>query len=175
MALIFITGSPGAGKSELTRALREHGYDAYDTDDDALARWQNKNTGYIHPKSSVKPEQRTPEFLMQHAWNVPREYVEELAKKASDKPIFLLGVANNELELRDLFAHAFALHIDDDTLIRRLQSRTSNDWGKQPHELQQSLDVNEGSEGRYRRQGYTIIDATQPIEDIVAEITAEAL
>ncbi len=170
MALFFVTGLSGAGKSQVTHALKERGYEAYDTDDDALARWQNKHTGYIHPKSSVKPAQRTPEFLAEHDWNVPREYVEELAKKAHDKPVFLCGVASNEPTLRDLFTHTFALHIDEATLINRLQTRTNNDWGKQPHELQQTLKLQRNAEQKYRKLGYSIIDATRPLDDVVTEI-----
>ena len=175
MALFFVTGSSGAGKSQITIALRERGYEAYDTDDDALARWQNKSTSYIHPKSSVKAEMRTPEFLAEHDWNVPREYIGKLAENARNKPVFVLGVANNYDALRDLFAHTFALHIDDETMTYRLQTRTNNNWGKQPHELQQSLEAHQGTEERWNRLGYTIIDATQPVDNIVAEIVDYAI
>ena len=170
MALFFITGSAGSGKSHVTKELRARGYDAFDTDDDALARWQHKHTGYIHPKSSVKPEMRTPEFLAAHDWNVPREYIETIAENAHDKPVFILGVANNYNVLRDLFALTLALHIDDETMVQRLQTRTNNNWGKQPHELQQSLDAHQGAEERWHKLGYTIIDATQPLDRVVDHI-----
>lgn len=170
MSLFFVTGSSGAGKSQLTHALRERGYTAYDTDDDALSRWQHKQTGYTWPKSSVKAEMRTPEFLAQHDWNVPREFVEDIAKEASDKPVFILGVANNYDTLRDLFTKTFALRIDDETLVHRLTTRTNNNWGKQAHELQQSLSEQHGAEERWRKLGYTIIDATQPVDIVVAEL-----
>ena len=175
MALFFVTGPSGAGKSQITTALRGRGYAAYDTDDDALARWQNKSTGYVHPKSSVKPEMRTSEFLADHDWNVPREYIEELAENAHNSPVFVLGIANNYDALRDLFAHTFALHIDGETMAYRLQTRTGNDWGKQPHELQQSLEANQGAQERWRKLGYTIIDATQPLDHIVTEIVDTAI
>jgi adenylate kinase family enzyme len=170
MALFFVTGSSGSGKSHLTKELRGRGYDAYDTDDDALARWQHKQTGYIHPKSSVKAEMRTPEFLAVHDWNVPREYIEKIAESSHGKPVFILGVANNYDALSDLFARTLALHIDDDTMVQRLQTRTNNNWGKQPHELQQSLDAHQGAEERWRSDGYLIIDATQSLDRVVDDI-----
>lgn len=175
MALFFITGPSGAGKSQVTRELRARGYQALDTDDDALARWQNKETGYIHPKSSVKPEQRTPEFLAQHEWNVPREYVEDFASNVHDQPAFICGVANNYEALSDLFQGVFALHIDDKTLEHRLRTRTNNNWGKQAHELQQSLDEHQGMRERHQQQGYVMIDASQPLDAVVSEIIDGAI
>lgn len=173
MPLFFVTGSSGSGKSQLTHVLRERGYKAYDTDDDALSRWQNKRTDFIHPKSSVKPEQRTPGFLADHAWNVPREFIEDIAKESHGEPVFILGVAHNYNRLQDLFAETFALHIDDATMVRRLTTRTNNDWGKQEYELQQSLATRQGEEERWRESGWTIIDATQPIDTVVSELIAK--
>ncbi len=170
MALFFITGIAGTGKSELALGLRARGYEAYDTDDDALARWQNVATGYIYPKSSVKPGQRTQEFLNQHKWNVPREYVEELALKAESHPVFMCGTANNIDELRDLFNVVFALTIDDDTLKTRLASRTNNDWGKQPQELAQTLAQQKDAIQTYNSSGYTLIDACQPRDTVIDNI-----
>lgn len=143
---------------------------ALDTDDDALARWQNKETGYIHPKSSVKPAQRTPEFLAQHAWNVPREYIEDFASKVQDEPAFICGVANNYEALSDLFTGVFALYIDDKTLEHRLLTRTNNNWGKQTHELQQSLDEHRGMRERHQQLGYMMIDASRPLDAVVDQI-----
>lgn len=171
--MFFITGISGAGKSEVTLNLRQRGYEAYDTDDDALARWQNVETGYIHPKSSVKSEQRTEDFLKQHKWNVPREFVEEIARKADDKTIFICGVANNLSELSDLFDVVFALTIDEKTLISRLASRTNNDWGKQPHELQQTLEIQKQATDNYKQLGHVIIDATRPVKLVVDDILAK--
>jgi dephospho-CoA kinase len=130
MALFFITGIAGSGKSTLAKALKAKGCEAYDTDDDSFARWRNKNSGYIHPKSSIKKEARTEAFLADHTWVVPRSEVEELARRAKNKDIFLCGVASNEDELRNLFKQIFELVIDNETLKHRLLTRTSNDWGK---------------------------------------------
>jgi len=170
MTLFFITGIAGSGKSTLAKELKAKGYEAYDTDDDGFARWLNKNSGYIHPKSSVKKEARTEAFLADHAWIVPRSEVEELATRAKDKDIFLCGVASNEDELRDLFKQVFELVIDNETLERRLLTRTSNDWGKQPHELRQTLYNNKNAEELYHKHNPTLIDATQPVEQVAANI-----
>lgn len=172
MGLYFITGNSGTGKSTVCLELRLRGFETLDTDDDALARWQNKQTGYIHPKSSVKSNQRTPDFLNEHAWNVPRQDIVALSSRAQDKDIFICGVANNIEELDDLFNTVFALVVDDDTLSNRLRTRENNDWGKQPHELEQSLAQQRVLSEQYRKLGYLTIDATQPPENVVDQILA---
>ncbi len=174
MALIFITGLAGSGKSYLTLALREKGYEAYDTDDDGLARWQHNETRIIHPKSSVKAYMRTQKFISEHSWNVPREYVEELAVKAKDKPVFLLGVMDNEEDLGELFAKKFALIIDEKTLTHRLKARTNNDWGKQPHELEKTLTGAKAAIERWQSLGYTEIEAAQSADRVMAQIIEAA-
>lgn len=166
MSLYLVTGNSGTGKSTLTHIFRERGYAAYDTDDDALARWQHNITGYIHPKSSVKAHQRTPEFLAAHSWNVPRSVIESLDEP--NKPVFVLGAMSNELQVVDLFAGVVALYIDDATMTHRLHTRTNNNWGKQDHELAQSVAQHQGALERYQQLGYIVIDAAQP-SDLVAD------
>lgn len=170
MALFLVSGSAGTGKSQICRILKEKGYEAYDTDDDGLARWQHNETHYIHPKSTVKPEMRTADFIAQHSWNVPKQYVQELANKAEDHPIFICGSLGNEDELHDLFKMIFALYVDDDTLTERLAKRTTNDWGKQPHELEQTLRHHHEVYDKYRKLGDPVIDASQPPENVTTSI-----
>jgi len=174
MSLFLISGTAGTGKSQVCRVLKERGYEAYDTDDDGLARWQHNKTGFIHPKSSVKPEQRTAEFLAEHSWNVPREHVEELARKAAGRAIFLCGSLANEGQLHDLFAQVFALHVDDETLKHRLATRTTNDWGKQPQELEMTLAHHGRIYAQHEQRGDAIIDATRPLKEVVDDIISKS-
>jgi hypothetical protein len=113
MALILLTGTAGTGKTLVCDALKERGFEAYDVDVDGLARWQNVHTGYVHPKSSVKPGQRTPKFLKEHLWVVPYRLLEEISQKCKDKPVFISGSLGNEDELRGLFSRVIALYVDD--------------------------------------------------------------
>lgn len=175
MSLFLITGTSGTGKSAVCRVLKDRGYEAYDIDDDGLARWQNDQTGYIHPKSSVKPAQRTPEFIAAHTWVVPRERLEELARNSGDSPVFICGSLGSADRDRDLFEKMIALYVDDDTLVHRLTTRTSNDWGKQPHELEQSLRHHHAIYDTHRAMGGIVIDAAQPVENVVDDILLVAL
>ena len=170
MSLFLITGTAGTGKSEVCRALKDRGYEAYDTDDDGLARWQHKETNYVHPKSSVKAIQRTPAFIANHSWNVPRDYLVDLQNNSADKSVFICGSLGNEDKVRDLFKTVFALYVDDDTLKHRLATRTNNDWGKQHHELEQTLQQHHLIYDRHSKLGDIVIDSSRPLNDVVDDI-----
>jgi hypothetical protein len=66
------------------------------------------------------------------------------------------------------------LVVDNETLRDRLQSRTTNAFGKRPEELAAALGVNATVESTYRRLGATIIDATAPPADIADAIITAA-
>jgi adenylate kinase family enzyme len=172
MSLFFITGIAGSGKTTVQHELQSRGYEAYDTDDDGFAKWHNNKTGYVHPKSSVKNEDRTEEFLKIHSWKVPRREVEALARRANGKTVFLCGVAANEDEIRGLFKAVFELTIDDETLVHRLTTRDNNDWGKQPHELQRTLEEQHNVIEVHANHSSILIDATRPVETVVDNIIA---
>ena len=174
MSLYFVTGISGSGKSAVCMELKSRGYESYDTDDDGLSKWQNVTTGYIHPKSSVKSEDRTDDFLRSHRWNVSQRDVEELAKNAAHKSIFLCGVAGNVDELKHSFKSVFALIIDEEAIKNRLANRTNNSWGKQAHELALTLKQLSHLDQKYKTAGYIVIDASQPVARVVDEILARS-
>lgn len=170
MSLYLITGSAGSGKTTICRALKARGYEALDIDNDGYAKWQHNETKYVHPKSSIKKEDRTLEFIKSHSWNVPRLETEALAERAENKSIFLCGAMGNEDELRDLFGKVFALYVDDKVLIHRIASREGDQWGKQLHELQLTLEWHRYVYDKQRKAGSVIVDASQPVESIVDSI-----
>lgn len=174
MSLFFITGISGSGKSEVMEELKSRGYEAYGVDEDGIAHWHNNQTGFVYPKSSVKKEHRTPEFIQSHSWKMSRKIVKDLASKAKNKPIFLCGVAANENEVWGLFSDVFALAVDEDTLKRRIATRTDNDYGKSPHELEQILEWQNNTNEAYKKFGHIVIDATQPVEVVVDDILKRA-
>lgn len=172
MPLYYLTGISGSGKSTALAELRQRGYEAYDVDEagPVTAKWHNNDTGFVHPKSSIKKEDRTPEFLTNHSWKVPPQEVEVLAKLVGTKPVFLGGSIANEVEIKDLCSTVFALAIDDDILMQRLFARTNNDWGKSSHELELTLTVNHDLDKKYEKYGYVVINASQTIDTIIAKI-----
>lgn len=170
MPLILITGTAGTGKTTLCEELKKRGYNALDTDKDALARWQHKETGYIHPKSSVKPIDRTKRFIEEHSWNVTRATLLKISHESQDKTIFICGTIANEENVKDLFLKRIALYADDETLTQRIKNRADNDWGKQPHELKQTLDHNKRVRSEYSQLGYILIDSSHSIESVLNDV-----
>lgn len=57
---------------------------------------------------------------------------------------------------------------------RRLATRTNNDYGKAKHELAGILDANATWEAAYRDRGASIIDATRPLDAVVADVLEAA-
>jgi adenylate kinase family enzyme len=170
MPLFLITGLPGSGKSTLCAELKARGYEAYDEDEDGLAKWYNSQGQAIKEEHYTE---RSPEFLRQHSRDVSRETVEGLVAKAHDKPIFLCGDPENEVELNDLFEEIFALVLDDTTRNHRLLTRTNNQWGKLSREREYSAVYGKKWEEDRQQFGYINIDSTQPTKLIAEQILAK--
>ncbi len=173
MSVYFITGVAGTGKSTILNELVSRGYEAYGVDEDGYAHWHNNQTGNIHPKSSVKTHHRTSEFISNNTWKISREMVEELAKQSEGRTVFLCGVASNDDEIWDLFSKIFTLVLDEATLRHRLATRTTNDYGKTKHELEQTLKQVATIKELSAKYGYIKIDATRSVNEIVDYILAE--
>lgn len=164
MALFLITGASGAGKTTTCLELKARGYLAYDGDTDKLACWYDKQTGELVSK---RDESRTLEFVQMHSYLLLRDRLKKLAANAQDKPIFICCNPENMDELEDLFAKKFALVVDEATFRDRLVTRTNNEWGKLPHELEYSTEFRQAHTQRYEEFGYDTVDATLPTRDIV--------
>jgi thymidylate kinase len=170
MSLIYITGISGSGKSEVLKELKARGYEAYGTDEDEISAFYDNDTNEILINPPAEAEERTPEWRSQYTWKMDRNRVEKLSKKANNKNIFLCGVAANENEIWDLFSKALALVIDEKTLKHRIDSRTNNNFGKVPHELESILEWQRSANDNYRKFDMAMIDATKPVQNVVDEI-----
>ncbi len=100
--------------------------------------------------------------------------VAALVDRADDRLVFLCGSTANEDEVWHLFARVVYLAIDEQTLRDRLASRTCNDFGKSPTELEAILSWHQVGEADYRRFGAVVIDATRPLHEVVDNILEAA-
>lgn len=176
MALFYITGTPGSGKSAVCDELKRRGYIAYDTDKDAIAFFYDNATGEVI-KQHVSAEDRTPEWRQKHTWKAKRETVKSLVAPVENDPVFLCGVtANDAAELWDLFTKVFALTIDDEQVLKkRIGDRSEDGYGKNPHEFAILLQWQQTAAADYKALGAILINADRPIEEVVNDILAQAV
>jgi hypothetical protein len=171
MALVWVTGSSGVGKSTVCALLKSRGALAFDADFEGFSHWVDRTSGQI----ITDPPYPTPGgWLDRFAWRISRAEVETLSTRMHDKTAFLCGSAENEVTVWDLFDHMVCLVADNETLGDRLGTRTTNAFGKHPEELAAALGWNDDVEPTYRRQGATIVDGTQPPPEVADAILRAA-
>ena len=173
VALVYVTGISGAGKSAVCGELRRRGYEAHDTDEEENAVWVNRETGEVTAVAGAEQRSR-PGWLNDQEWRVVPSKVDALAGRADGRLVFLCGSAANDREVWHLFARVIYLAIDEPTLRDRLASRTSNDFGRQPTELEAILSWHKVAEDDYLRLGATAVDATLPLQEVVDKVLEAA-
>lgn len=135
----LVEGLSGAGKSSVYEELIRRGYKAISTD----RAWKREGSIWDEQKALGELESPEPEVL------------------------FVCGSGRNRDRFLSYFTKIFNLRIDDDTMRRRLQERTNNDFGKQAEELELMLTLNRSDE---KPAGAIDVDATRPLEQVVDEL-----
>jgi len=138
----LVEGLSGAGKSSVYEELIRRGYKAISTD----RAWKSRD----HENAT---------------WDRDRA-VSELGS-AEPEVLFVCGSSLNRDQFLPYFTKVFNLRIDDETMRRRLEERTNNDFGKQPEELELMLTLNRRDE---KPAGAIDVDATRPLRQVVDEL-----
>ena len=150
----LVEGLSGAGKSSVYEELIRRGYKAISTDR-AWKYHADPDTDLsgrpIHYESSMWDQQKA---------------VSEL-ESPEPEVLFVCGSGRNRDRFLPYFTNIFNLRIDDDTMRRRLEERTNNDYGKQPEEVERMLRLNRSDE---KPAGAIDADAIQPLEQVVDEV-----
>jgi uridine kinase len=167
MSLVWVTGNSGTGKSTVCEQLEARGHIALDADGDGFSRWIDRDTGEV---VADPPDPVPAGWLDRYGWAIVRERVEALAEESRSHVAFLCGSAENEADVRDLFDLVVCLVIDEDTLRHRLATRTTNTFGQHPEELAAALKWNPRMRAIYERRGASIIDASQPLTEVVDRV-----
>jgi gluconate kinase len=163
MALYFVTGTSGVGKSTVRDELRRRGYVAYGSDEDGLARWFDNASG-----AQVRlPDQRGADWFARNTYRLPPETVRRIAAEPGDR--FICGTVGNEGEIWDLFTAVVSLTVDEATLRRRLTQRTGG-FGSTEDELERILSWHQTVAEDNERYGALSVDASHPVEQVVDHI-----
>jgi hypothetical protein len=105
-----------------------------------------------------------------HIWHVPR--VRALVADQHERVTFFCGGSRNFSRFMDLFDGVFVLEIHLDTLNRRLDQRTDDEWAAMPPERDLVVRLHRTKEDIPK--GGIAIDATAPLAHVVDEIVRQA-
>ena len=169
--LVWVTGVSGSGKSSVCEILKGEGRVAVDADSEGFSQWVHRLTG---ERAVNPPDPRRAGWLDDFGWKVKREAVRSLAASLSSEVGYLCGGFENDADVWPLFDRVICLAVDETTLRDRLTNRTTNDFGKHPEELYAALRWRLVVEDQYRNRGAVIIDATQSLEVVAAQVVAVA-
>lgn len=138
----------GTGKSTVLLELRRRGFRVVDTDEPGWARWCDEDGGYV--------------------WQEDR--IAELLARDDGPTLFVSGTVSNQGRFYDRFDAVVLLSAPAEVLFRRLETRTSNDYGKTAEERALILGQLAEVEPLLRATCTHEVDAARPIEDVVAEL-----
>ena len=169
MALCWVAGLSGTGKSTLVKELQSAGELAWDGDD--FSFWRDRKTGEV---VESPPGGRPDGWLQRCAWVIDPSQVSQCQAAAVRRVGYLAGGCENEADVWDLFDTVIYLAADDATIRQRLAARTENDFGKTAEELEMVLRWNAVLEEHYRTAGATIIDVGKPIGDVAEAVRRAA-
>lgn len=146
MTAILLTGMSGTGKSTALAALADRGHACVDTDD---GDWIEQVDG-------------------EPLWRI--EAVDALLGHPRTGTLFVQGTVANQGELYDRFAAVVLLTAPKSIILQRLETRTTNDFGKTPEERERILDDLEHVEPLLRRGATHVIDTDRPLHDVIDEL-----
>ena len=138
----------GTGKSTALAELRRRGYKVVETDEPEWMEWSNEDGGYV--------------------WREDR--VAELLTLEREGPLFVSGTVSNQGRFYPDFDAVVLLSAPLEVLLGRIEHRTTNDFGKTPAERERIISDFAAFEHRLRAMCTHELDATQPIDDVVAEL-----
>jgi AAA domain len=145
---VLVTGMSGTGKSTALAELARRGFQAVDTDDPPWTEWSDEDGGYV--------------------WR--EELISELLARDDGPSLFVSGTVSNQGRFYPRFDAVVLLSAPADVLLRRLESRTTNDYGKTADEraliLRQLAEVEPLLRARCTHE----LDAARPLEDVVAQL-----
>jgi hypothetical protein len=138
----------GTGKSAALQELRRRGFETVDTDEPGWTEWSDEDGGYV--------------------WREDR--IAELLDREGGLALYVSGTVSNQGRFYPRFDAVVLLSAPADVPLRRIESRSTNDYGKTADERALILSHLEEVEPLLRTTCTHEIDATQPLEEIVTQL-----
>jgi len=160
MARILVTGMSGTGKSSVLAELGRRGYRVVDTDDPGWREYRE----YPAPSNDVHRGE----------WLWVEERMAELLASDDGRSLFVQGCVRNQSTFYDRFDAVVLLSAPADVILDRIERRTTNTYGKTPVERAMILDDLAWVEPLLRASCTHELDATRPLDDVVADVIAIA-
>jgi dephospho-CoA kinase len=145
---VLVTAMSGTGKSTVLAELARRGFQVVETDDAPWSEWSEADGGYV--------------------WR--EDLVEELLSREDGGSLYVSGTVSNQGCFYPRFDAVVLLSAPVDVLLRRIDARNTNDYGKTAEERALILSHVAQVEPLLRATCTHQIDATQPLDDVVAQL-----
>jgi hypothetical protein len=143
-----VTGMSGTGKSSALVELARRGFDVVDTDEPGWKEWRDR----------------------EEVWAEPR--MAELLAADGPRTLYVSGCVSNQGAFYDRFDAVVLLSAPASVLLDRIESRTTNSFGKRPVEREQILSDLEAVGPLLRATCTHEIDASRPLGEVVETLAA---
>jgi dephospho-CoA kinase len=150
MRRILLTGMSGTGKSSALVELEKRGFEVVDTDSGGWSIWSDAEDGYV--------------------WREDR--IAELLGRETVRTLYVSGTVSNQGRFYPRFDAVVLLHAPAEVLLRRIATRSTNDYGKSSDERDLVLRDLAEVEPLLRATCTHEVDATQPLAVVVARLVA---
>ena len=140
----------GVGKSSALAALARRGYEVVDKDEQGWTAWSDEEDGYL--------------------WREDR--IADLLTRERDVTLYVSGTVSNQGRFYPSFDAVVLLSAQAQVLLDRLERRTTNDYGKSAEQRALILEQLRDVEPLLRATCTHEIDASQPLDAVVAELAA---
>src|SRR3954454_539954 len=138
----------GTGKSSALAELRTRGFQVVDTDEDGWTEWTDEDGG--------------------HVWR--EDPIAALLSREEGPTLYVSGTVSNQGRFYPQFDAVVLLSAPAEVLLRRIERRTTNDYGKAQEERELVLTHLAEVEPLLRATCTHELDATQPVAEIVERL-----
>jgi len=150
MRKVLLTGMSGTGKSTALAELRRQGFETVDTDEPGWTEWSERERGRV--------------------WR--EERIADLLARDRGTALYVSGTVSNQGRFYPLFDAVVLLSAPAEVLLERIAGRRTNDYGKSAEERALILEHLETVEPLLRATCTHELDATRPLDEVVAELVA---